>query len=266
MIHLKTPEEIEYIRKSSLLVSQTHALLVEYIRPGVKTSRLDEIAEQFIRDNGGTPAFKGYRGFPATLCISMNEQVVHGFPSDREIKEGDILSIDCGVCKDEFYGDSAFTFPIGDIPAEIKKLLQVTFNSLYLGIEKAIAGNRVGDISFAVQKYCEIDHNYGVVRDLIGHGVGRNLHEEPDVPNYGKRGKGPMLQEGLVIAIEPMINLGTYQVRTLPDKWTIVTKDGKPSAHFEHTVAVKRGKADVLSDHNLIFEAIKKSEYIKDFR
>ncbi|MFN8238982.1 MAG: type I methionyl aminopeptidase [Chitinophagales bacterium] len=266
MIHLKTPEEIEYIRKSSLLVSQTHALLVEYIKPGVKTSRLDEIAEQFIRDNGGTPAFKGYRGFPATLCISMNEQVVHGFPSDREIKEGDILSIDCGVCKDEFYGDSAFTFPIGEIPAEIKKLLQVTFNSLYLGIEKAVAGNRVGDISFAVQKYCEIDHRYGVVRDLIGHGVGRNLHEEPDVPNYGKRGKGPMLQEGLVIAIEPMINLGTYQVRTLPDKWTIVTKDGKPSAHFEHTVAVKRGKADVLSDHNLIFEAIKKSEYIKDFR
>ncbi len=266
MIHLKTPEEIEYIRKSSLLVSQTHALLVEYIKPGVKTSRLDEIAEQFIRDNGGTPAFKGYRGFPATLCISMNEQVVHGFPSDREIKDGDILSIDCGVCKDEFYGDSAFTFPIGEIPAEIKKLLQVTFNSLYLGIEKAVTGNRVGDISFAVQKYCEIDHRYGVVRDLIGHGVGRNLHEEPDVPNYGKRGKGPMLQEGLVIAIEPMINLGTYQVRTLPDKWTIVTKDGKPSAHFEHTVAVKRGKADVLSDHNLIFEAIKKSEYIKDFR
>lgn len=266
MIHLKTPEEIEYIRKSSLLVSQTHALLVEYIKPGVKTSRLDEIAEQFIRDNGGTPAFKGYRGFPATLCISVNEQVVHGFPSDREIREGDILSIDCGVCKDEFYGDSAFTFPIGEVPAEIKKLLQVTFNSLYLGIEKAVAGNRVGDISFAVQKYCEIDHKYGVVRDLIGHGVGRNLHEEPDVPNYGKRGKGPMLQEGLVIAIEPMINLGTYQVRTLPDKWTIVTKDGKPSAHFEHTVAVKRGKADVLSDHNLIFEAIKKSEYIKDFR
>lgn len=266
MIHLKTPEEIEYIRKSSLLVSQTHALLVEYIMPGVKTSRLDEIAEQFIRDNGGTPAFKGYRGFPATLCISMNEQVVHGFPSDREIREGDVLSIDCGVCKDEFYGDSAFTFPIGEISAEVKKLLQVTFNSLYLGIEKAVAGNRVGDISFAIQKYCEIDHKYGVVRDLIGHGVGRNLHEEPDVPNYGKRGKGPMLQEGLVIAIEPMINLGTYQVRTLPDKWTIVTKDGKPSAHFEHTVAVKRGKADVLSDHNLIFEAIKKSEYIKDFR
>ncbi len=266
MIHYKTPEEIEYIRKSSLLVSQTHALLVEYIKPGVKTSKLDEIAEQFIRDNKATPAFKGYRGFPSTLCISVNEQVVHGFPSDKEINEGDILSIDCGVCKDEYYGDSAFTFPIGDISSEVKKLLQVTFNSLYLGIEKAIVGNRIGDISFAIQKYCEIDHNYGVVRDLIGHGIGKNLHEEPDVPNYGKRGKGPMLQEGLVIAIEPMINMGTYQVRTLSDKWTIVTKDGKPSAHFEHTVAVKRGKADILSDHNLIFEAIKKSEYIKDFR
>jgi methionyl aminopeptidase len=266
MIHYKTPEEIEYIRKSSLLVSQTHALLVEYIKPGVKTSKLDEIAEQFIRDNDATPAFKGYRGFPSTLCISVNEQVVHGFPSDKEINEGDILSIDCGVCKDEYYGDSAFTFPIGDISLEVKKLLQVTFNSLYLGIEKAIVGNRIGDISFAIQKYCEIDHNYGVVRDLIGHGIGKNLHEEPDVPNYGKRGKGPMLQEGLVIAIEPMINMGTYQVRTLSDKWTIITKDGKPSAHFEHTVAVKRGKADILSDHNLIFEAIKKSEYIKDFR
>jgi len=266
MIHYKTPEEIEYIRKSSLLVSQTHAMLVEYIKPGVATSRLDQLAEEFIRDNGGVPAFKGYRGFPFTLCISVNEQVVHGFPSDRPVQEGDVLSIDCGVCKDSFFGDSAFTFPIGEVTAEVKKLLRVTFNSLYLGIEKAVVGNRIGDVSFAIQKYCEIDHHYGVVRDLIGHGIGRNLHEEPDVPNYGKRGKGPMLQEGLVIAIEPMINLGTYQVRTLPDKWTIVTKDGKPSAHFEHTVAVKRGEADILSDHNLIFEAIKKSEYIKDFR
>ncbi|MDB5229002.1 MAG: methionine aminopeptidase type [Bacteroidota bacterium] len=266
MIHYKTPEEIEKIRKSSLLVSQTHALLVEYIKPGVKTSKLDEIAEEFIRDNHAEPAFKGYRGFPATLCISMNEQVVHGIPSDREVKEGDILSIDCGVCKDEYYGDSAFTFPIGDIPAEVRKLLRVTFNSLYLGIEKAVVGNRIGDVSFAIQKYCEMDNHYGVVRDLIGHGVGKHLHEEPDVPNYGKRGKGPMMQEGLVIAIEPMINLGTSDVRHLSDKWTVITKDGKPSAHFEHTIAVKRQKADILSDHNLIFEAIKKSDYIKDFR
>ncbi|MBK8351385.1 MAG: type I methionyl aminopeptidase [Saprospirales bacterium] len=266
MIHLKTPEEIEYIRKSSLLVSQTHALLVEYIKPGVKTSKLDEIAEEFINDNGGKPSFKGYGGFPATLCISINEQVVHGFPSEREIKEGDILSIDCGVYKDGFHGDSAFTFPICEISAEAKKLLQVTLNSLYLGIEKAVVGNRVGDVAYAIQNYCEFTHKYGVVRDLVGHGVGKDLHEDPQVPNYGKRGKGPLLQEGLVIAIEPMINMGTFEVRTLADKWTIITKDGKPSAHFEHTIVVKRGKADILSDHNLIFDAIKKSEYIKDFR
>ncbi len=266
MIHLETPEEIELIRKSSLLVSQTHAMLVEYIKPGVKTSKLDEIAEQFIRDNGATPSFKGYGGFPSTLCISVNEQVVHGFPSDREIQEGDILSIDCGVFKNGFHGDSAFTFPIGEISENAKKLLQVTFNSLYIGIEQAVVGNRVGDIGFAIQNYCEVTHKFGVVRDLVGHGIGRDLHEDPQVPNYGKRGKGPMLQDGLVIAIEPMINMGTYQVRTLADKWTIITKDLKPSAHFEHTIAVKRGKADILSDHNLIFESIKKSEYIKDFR
>lgn len=266
MIQYKTPEEIEYIRKSSLLVSQTHALLVEYIKPGIKTLKLDEIAEQFIRDNGASPSFKGYSGFPFSLCISINEQVVHGFPSDREIKEGDILSIDCGVYKDGFHGDSAFTFPICEIAADVKKLLQVTLNSLHLGIEKAVVGNRVGDIGFAIQEYCEFTHKYGVVRDLVGHGIGKELHEEPQVPNYGKRGKGPMLQEGLVIAIEPMINMGTANVRTLSDKWTVITKDGKPSAHFEHTIAVKRGKADILSDHNLIFEAIKKSEYIKDFR
>ena len=265
-MQLKTPEEIEKIRKSSLLVSQTHAVLVEYIKPGVKTSKLDEIAEQFIRDNGATPSFKGYGGFPATLCIAVNEQVVHGFPSEREIQEGDILSVDCGVFKNGYHGDSAFTFPIGDVTPDAKKLLQVTFNSLYLGIEQAVTGNRIGDIGFAIQNYCETTHKYGVVRDLVGHGIGKELHEDPQIPNYGKRGKGPMLQEGLVIAIEPMINMGTYQVRTLSDKWTIISKDGKPSAHFEHTVAVKKGKAEILSDHNLIFEAIKKSEYIKDFR
>lgn len=266
MIRLKTPEEIEYIRKSSLLVSQTHAMLVEYIKPGVKTLKLDEIAEQFIRDNGGVPSFKGYGGFPATLCISVNEQVVHGFPSDREIREGDILSVDCGVYMNGFHGDSAFTFPIGEVTPEVKKLLLVTYNSLFLGIEQAVAGNRVGDIGYAVQSYCEFTHKYGVVRDLVGHGVGRDLHEDPQIPNYGKRGKGPILQEGMVIAIEPMINMGTYQVRTLADRWTIITKDSKPSAHFEHTLAIKKGKADILSDHNLIFEAIKKSEFIKDFR
>lgn len=266
MIHLKSPEEIELIRKSSLLVSQTLALVAGHIRPGVTTAELDAVAEQFILDHQAKPAFKGYRGFPASLCISVNEQVVHGIPGPREIREGDILSVDCGVCKDGYYGDSAFTFPVGEVAPEHQKLLQVTYNSLFLGIEKAVAGNRIGDIGYAIQEYTEFRHKYGVVRDLIGHGVGKNLHEPPDVPNYGKRGKGILLQEGLTLAIEPMINLGTWEVRQLPDRWTIVTKDGKPSAHFEHTVAVKRGKADVLSDHNLIFEALKKSEYVKDFR
>jgi methionyl aminopeptidase len=266
MIHIKTPEEIELIRKSSLLVSQTLALVAGHIQPGVTTTKLDALAEEFILDNQARPAFKGYRGFPASLCISVNEEVVHGIPGRREIREGDVVSVDCGVSKDGYYGDSAFTFPIGEVAPELLKLLQVTYNSLFLGIEKAVAGNRIGDIGQAIQDYTEFQHKYGVVRDLIGHGVGKSLHEPPDVPNYGKRGKGIQLQEGLTIAIEPMINLGTWEVKQLPDKWTIVTKDGKPSAHFEHTVAVKRGKADVLSDHNLIFEALKKSEYVKDFR
>ncbi|HMY43156.1 MAG TPA: type I methionyl aminopeptidase, partial [Chitinophagales bacterium] len=186
-------------------------------------------------------------------------------PSDRIIQEGDILSVDCGVKKDGYFGDSAFTFPIGDVGAEAKKLLRVTLNSLYLGIEKAVVGNRIGDISYAIQEHTQFKHNYGVVRDLIGHGVGKNLHEEPDVPNYGKRGKGLVLREGLTIAIEPMINLGTHEVKVLGDNWTIVTRDGKPSAHFEHTIAVGKGKPEILSDHNLIFEAIKKSDYISDF-
>ena len=265
MIHYKTPEEIEYIRKSSLLVSETLATLVEFIKPGQTTKKIDEIAENFINDHQAKPAFKGYRGFPATLCISVNEEVVHGIPSDRIIQEGDILSVDCGVKKDGYFGDSAFTFPIGDVGAEAKKLLRVTLNSLYLGIEKAVVGNRIGDISYAIQEHTQFKHNYGVVRDLIGHGVGKNLHEEPDVPNYGKRGKGLVLREGLTIAIEPMINLGTHEVKVLGDNWTIVTRDGKPSAHFEHTIAVGKGKPEILSDHNLIFEAIKKSDYISDF-
>ncbi|HNO48470.1 MAG TPA: type I methionyl aminopeptidase, partial [Chitinophagales bacterium] len=185
--------------------------------------------------------------------------------SDRIIQEGDILSVDCGVKKDGYFGDSAFTFPVGEVSAEAKKLLRVTLNALYLGIEKAVVGNRIGDISYAIQEHTQFKHNYGVVRDLIGHGVGKNLHEEPDVPNYGKRGKGLVLKEGLTIAIEPMINLGTHEVKVLDDKWTIVTRDGKPSAHFEHTIAVGKGKPEILSDHNLIFEAIKKSDYISDF-
>lgn len=265
-IQLKSPDEIELIRKSSLLVSQTLAHVAGHIRPGVTTAELDALAEAYILDHQAKPAFKGYRGFPASLCISVNEQVVHGIPGPREIREGDILSVDCGVLKDGYYGDSAFTFPVGEVAAEHQKLLRVTYNSLFLGIEKAVSGNRIGDIGYAIQEYTETQHKYGVVRDLIGHGVGKSLHEPPDVPNYGKRGKGILLQEGMTLAIEPMINLGTWEVRQLPDRWTIVTKDGKPSAHFEHTIAVKRGKAEILSDHNLIFEALKKSEYVKDFR
>jgi len=265
MIHYKTAEEIEYIRKSSLLVSETLAALVEFIKPGQTTQKIDEIAETFINDHQAKPAFKGYKGFPGTLCISINEEIVHGIPSKREIKEGDIVSVDCGVKKDGYFGDSAFTFPVGKISEESKKLLRITLNALYLGIEKAVVGNRIGDISYAIQEYTQFKNNYGVVRDLIGHGVGRNLHEEPDVPNYGRRGKGLVLKDGLTIAIEPMINLGTHEVKVLNDNWTIVTRDGKPSAHFEHTIVVGKGKAEILSDHNLIFEAIKKSDYISDF-
>ena len=266
MIELKSKREIQLILEAGKILKKVFAVVKPLVVPGVTTDALDQAAEKVILESGGEPAFKGYHGFPKTACISVNEQVVHGFPSDREIREGDILSVDCGVSKDGYFGDSAFTFPIGQVSEDVRKLLRVTLNALFLGIEKAVVGNRMGDVGFAIQKYCEMDHHYGVVRDLIGHGIGKNLHEEPDVPNYGKRGKGPMLQEGLVIAIEPMINMGTYQVRQLADKWTIVTRDGKPSAHFEHTVAVKKGQADILSDHNLIFEAIKKSDYIIDFR
>lgn len=266
MIHYKSAEEIELIRISSLMVSRTHAAVVPYIKPGVTTAKLDAIAEEFIRDNGGQPAFKGYRGFPATLCISVNEEVVHGIPSERVVKESDVLSVDCGVKKDGYFGDSAFTYPIGEVSLEIKHLLKTTLESLYKGIEVAKVGSRMGDVGYAIQYHTEKLNGYGVVRELIGHGVGRQLHEEPDVPNYGRRGNGLKLQKGLVIAIEPMINLGTHRVKQLRDGWTIVTADGQPSAHFEHTVAVTDEGALALSDHELIFNEIKKSAYIKDFR
>jgi methionyl aminopeptidase len=266
MIHYKTAEEIELIRISSLMVSRTHAAVVPYIKPGVTTAKLDAIAEEFIRDNGAQPAFKGYRGFPATLCISVNEEVVHGIPSERVVKEGDVLSVDCGVKKDGYFGDSAFTYPIGTVSLEIKHLLKTTLESLFKGIEAAKVGCRMGDVSYAIQYHTEKLNGYGVVRELIGHGVGRQLHEEPDVPNYGRRGNGLKLQKGLVIAIEPMINLGTHRVKQLRDGWTIVTADGKPSAHFEHTVAVTDEGPLALSDHELIFNEIKKSAYITDFR
>ena len=266
MIHYKSAEEIELIRNSSLMVSATHAAVVPFIQPGVTTAKLDSIAESFIPDNGGVPAFKGYRGFPGTLCISINEEVVHGIPSTREIKEGDVVSVDCGVRMNGYYGDSAFTYPVGDVKVEYLHLLKITLESLFKGIEQARLGNRMGDIGFAIQHHTEKLNGYGVVRELIGHGVGKNLHEEPDVPNYGKRGNGLKLQPGLVIAIEPMINLGTYKVRQLKDGWTIVTADGKPSAHFEHTVAITETGPKALSNHELIFNEIKNNAYITDFR
>lgn len=265
-IYYKTDEEIELIKESSHLVCQAHAEVAVLIKPGVQTKVLDKVAEEFILDNGGIPGFKGLYDFPATLCISINEEVVHGFPSEREIKEGDVISVDCGVLKNDFYGDSAFTYAVGEVSEEVLKLLQVTDESLYKGIEQAVAGNRLGDIGHAIQYHTEKLNGYGVVRDLVGHGIGRRLHEEPQVANYGKRGRGLKLKEGLVIAIEPMINMGTQRVVKSNDGWTIVTADKKPSAHFEHTVAVRKGKAEILSNHEYIREAIKKNPEIQNFK
>ena len=253
MIYYKTEEEIELVRKSSLLVAKTHAEIAGLIKPGVTTLALDKIAEEFIRDNGGVPAFKGYGGFPNTLCMSPNDQVVHGIPNDRVLEDGEILSVDCGVVMNGYFGDSAFTYEVGDVDDETKQLLKVTKESLYKGIEMAVSGNRIGDIGYAVQKHAE-SCGYGVVRELVGHGVGKNLHESPEVPNYGRRGRGAKLQEGLVIAIEPMINMGTRKIMQHNDGWTITTIDNKPSAHFEHTIVVRKGKAEILSS----FEEIEK--------
>ncbi len=247
MIYYKTNEEVELIRKSNLLVSATLAELATRLKPGVTTNQLDAIAETFIRDHGATPAFKGFRGFPFTCCMSINAAVVHGFATDDELKEGDIVSIDTGTVLNGFVGDSAYTFAIGEIEPAVQQLLKVTKESLYLGIEQAILGNRIGDISWAIQEHTEKKHGYGVVRELTGHGVGKSLHEEPEVPNYGRRGNGLKLQDGLVIAIEPMINLGKKDIFCADDDWTIITSDGKPSAHFEHSICVRRNKADILS-------------------
>ena len=245
-MYYKTEEEIDLIRESSLLVAKTHAEIAGLIKPGITTQALDEIAEEFIRDNGGMPAFKGYNGFPNTLCVSPNDQVVHGIPNGRALKDGDILSVDCGVVMNGYYGDSAFTYEVGEVDVQIKQLLKVTKESLYKGIEMAVEGNRVGDIGYAVQKHAE-SFGYGVVRELVGHGVGKNLHESPEVPNYGRKGKGILLKEGLVIAIEPMINMGERGIMQHNDGWTITTLDNKPSAHFEHTIVVRKGKAEILS-------------------
>ncbi|MGE5354619.1 MAG: type I methionyl aminopeptidase [Deltaproteobacteria bacterium] len=263
-IFIKNSEEIELLRISNKIVSQTLALIGEIIKPGISGKELDRKAEEFIRDNGGKPSFKGYHGFPASLCISVNEAVVHGIPSEYIIKEKDIVSIDCGVFKNGFHGDAAYTFAIGDVDEKLMKLLKTTLKSLYLGIEKAIAGNRVGDISNAIQDYTELKNGYGVVRELVGHGVGRDLHEKPEVPNYGKKGKGTILIEGMSLAIEPMINLGTKSVHVLKDGWTVVTNDGKPSAHFEHSVVVRKEKAEILSDHSIIEESVKKNGNLKE--
>ena len=264
MIHYKTSEEIELIRESCLLVSKTLAHVASILRPGITGLEIDEEAEKFIRDHNAEPGFKGYRGFPGTLCISLNEGVVHGIPTKRVFQDGDVVSIDCGSYLNEFYGDSAFTFAIGDVNEETMKLLNVTNASLYEGIDAVKKGNRIGDIGFAVQNYAEKEHGYGVVRELIGHGIGRDLHEKPDVPNFGKRGRGTVMREGLVIAIEPMVNLGTKDVVQASDGWTIITKDGKPSAHYEHSVAVTKEGVDILSDHSFIMTEMKNNGNIKD--
>lgn len=258
-IYYKSLEEIELIRESSLLVSKTLAEVAKIIKPGVTTLSLDKMAYEFIKDHGAIPAFLNYGGFPNSLCISPNEQVVHGFPNDHVIKEGDLISVDCGVIKNNYFGDSAYTFSIGEVDAEKQKLSKVTQECLKLAIEKAVVGMRIGDIAFAVQNHAETN-GFGVVRELVGHGVGVKLHEKPEVPNYGKRGSGIKLEEGMVIAIEPMINAGKAGVKFWSDGWTVTTVDNKPSAHFEHTVAVKKGKADVLSTFSLIEEVLDKKK------
>lgn len=258
---LLTPEEINILRESALLVSSTLTEAAKILKPGLKTIEIDQLAETFIHDNCATSSFKGYghpkNPFPYNLCISVNDVVVHGFPSDYELKDGDIVTIDCGVYKNGFHGDHAYTFIIGEVPQEILDLVRVTKEALYLGIEQATAKNRVGDISFAIENHTYGKHKYGVVRELVGHGLGRNMHEDPQVPNYGKRGGGKRLQENMVLAIEPMINLGTRNVITESDGWTIATEDGKPSVHFEHDVWVKNNSAEILSDYSRIEKAEK---------
>lgn len=260
---LKTNEEIELIRQNCLLVTKTLSEIALHLKEGAVGSKLDIIAEEFIRDHGAVPGFKGLYGCPSTLLISKNEVVVHGLPNDEPFKIGDIVSIDCGVYHNDFYGDAAYTFVVGDVSEEIMKLLVVTKESLALGIDQARVDNRLGDISHAIQNYTERQHGYSVVRELVGHGLGRSLHEKPEVPNYGKRGKGIKLEDGLVIAIEPMVNMGTKSIKQAKDGWTIYTKDKMPSAHYEHTIAIRPNGPDILSDHSMIEENIDKNENLK---
>ena len=257
MIFLKTDEEIELMREANRLVGMTLGEVAKHIKPGVTPAQLDKIAKEFIYDHGAIPSFLGYKGapgtvdFPGAICASVNDQVVHGFPTDYILKDGDVISVDCGTEKNGFCGDSAYSFCVGEVAEDVKALLRTTKESLYLGIEKAVEGNRIGDIGEAVQTYCE-KHGYSVVRELVGHGIGRKMHEAPEVPNYGKRGTGPLLKKGMCIAIEPMINMGSKNVVFENDGWTIRTRDRKPSAHFEHTVAIRQGKADILSTFEFV--------------
>jgi methionyl aminopeptidase len=258
MILIKTADEIELIRQSNQLVSKTLAELAKHIRPGVSTERLDQIAEAFIRDHGAVPGFLGYQGYPKTLCTSVNSEVVHGIPSDKVIlQEGDQLSVDCGVVMNGFYGDTAFSFEVGEVSAEVRRLLKITRECLQKGVEQAVDGKRIGDVGYAIQEHAE-RNGYSVVREMVGHGLGRHLHESPEVPNYGRRGTGPKLKKGMVICIEPMINMGRRQIQQEPDGWTIRTADNRPSAHFEWAVAIDQGKADVLSTFSYIDEELQK--------
>lgn len=266
MIIVKTPEEIELMRESALIVSKTLGMLASELKPGITTKQLDTMAETFIRDHGAVPGFLGLYGCPSTLLTSVNEAVVHGLPTDTPLKEGDIVSIDCGALKNDYYGDHAYTFEIGEVAPETKKLLQITKESLYVGIREFKNGNRVGDVGFAIQNFCEAE-GYGVVRELVGHGLGKKMHEDPEMPNYGKRGRGKKFIDGMVVAIEPMINMGTHRVKQLKDGWTIVTTDGMPSAHFEHDVALVNGKPEILSTFAYIYEALGiQSDEEKEFR
>jgi methionyl aminopeptidase len=260
MIPIRTANEIELLRQSNLLVSKTLAEVAKLVKPGVTTEELDKYAEQFIRDNKGVPGFLGYNNYPKTLCISINSQVVHGIPGKTALNDGDIISVDCGVILNKYYGDSAYTFAVGQISDEVTQLLKITKQSLFLGIEQAIDGKRVGDIGNAVQTHCE-SAGYSVVREMVGHGLGTKLHEAPEVPNYGKRGAGPMLKKGMVICIEPMINMGTKKVFQEKDGWTIRTQDNKPSAHFELAVAINKEKADILSTFSYIQEVLGEREF-----
>ncbi len=266
MIITKTREEIELMRESALVVSKTLGMLAKEVKPGVTTLYLDKLAEEFIREQGAIPGFLGLYDFPNTLCMSPNSQVVHGIPNDVPLQEGDIISIDCGAIKHGFYGDHAYTFPVGEVTPEVEKLLKVTKESLYIGIREFKANNRVGDVGYAIQNHCE-SFGYGVVRELVGHGLGEKMHEDPEMPNYGRRGRGKKFVEGMVVAIEPMINLGTHRIKQHSDGWTITTRDNKPSAHFEHDVALIDGKPELLSTFQYIYDALGiESDEEKEFR